>query len=275
MTQALEALTHDLLAIGFTEYEARVYLALLRKHPATGYQIGKQAGIPRSMVYEALGRLHTRGAVLKADEQGAALYRPLPPDVLLQRHDQQHQRQMERLSKGLSELYAARDETRLWAISGRGTVLSYAARMIQEAASELWLVLTDRNLDELREAIGQADARGVRISTLLTGSEALAHGRVVYHPPLESELQELTDALVVVVDRNEALIGSGAEEITATVTNNRDLVLIARQFVWMELFTQRIYARLDGDLLARLDPEDRAIFESFPGAPPPAGTPDG
>jgi hypothetical protein len=50
-------LLNDLNAIGFTEYEAKVYLALLKEHPSTGYQISKMAGIPRSMVYEALGRL--------------------------------------------------------------------------------------------------------------------------------------------------------------------------------------------------------------------------
>ncbi|MCZ7670869.1 MAG: helix-turn-helix domain-containing protein [Chloroflexi bacterium] len=47
--------------IGFTEYEAKVYLALLREHPATGYQLSKESGVPRSMVYEALKRLHNRG----------------------------------------------------------------------------------------------------------------------------------------------------------------------------------------------------------------------
>jgi len=36
---------------------------------------------------------------------------------------------------------------------------------------------------------------------------------------------------------------------------------IARQFVWMELFTQRISTRLGAELLDRLDPEDRKIFE--------------
>jgi hypothetical protein len=40
-------------------------------------------------------------------------------------------------------------------------------------------------------------------------------------------------------------------------------VLIARQFVWMELFAQRIYGQLGGTLLARLAPEDRQIFESL------------
>ena len=40
-------------------------------------------------------------------------------------------------------------------------------------------------------------------------------------------------------------------------------MLRARQFVWMELFAQRVYTRLGADLLARLDPEDRRVFEEF------------
>jgi Cd2+/Zn2+-exporting ATPase len=85
---------------------------------------------------------------------------------------------------------------------------------------------------------------------------------VARHPPLESQLQGLTGMLVVVVDRDEALIASTDADMFATITSNRNLVLIARQFVWMELFTQRISARLGADLLARLDPEDRKIFDA-------------
>ena len=52
--------------------------------------------------------------------------------------------------------------------------------------------------------------------------------------------------------------------MNATITNNRNLVLIARQFVWMELFTQRIYAQIGPDLLPRLDPQSRQVFENLP-----------
>ncbi|MEP6988157.1 MAG: helix-turn-helix domain-containing protein [Chloroflexota bacterium] len=66
----------SLTQIGFTEYEATVYLALLRENPATGYQISKTSGVPRAMVYDALSRLHTRGAVLETVENRVTLYRP-------------------------------------------------------------------------------------------------------------------------------------------------------------------------------------------------------
>jgi sugar-specific transcriptional regulator TrmB len=256
-------LLEDLMAIGFTEYEAKVYLALLHENPATGYQLGKSAGIPRSMVYEALGRLHVRGAILKSEEQRTTLYRPLPPDVLLNRYEHEHQHLLRSLREGLQVLYTAPDEDRLWSINGRGPVLSYVTRMIQEAQAELLLVLADPELDALRQSIVEACDRGVIVSTLLTGQGVLNCGRVARHPPLESQLQELADILVAVVDNREALVASTGPEVTATITNNRHLVLITRQFVWMELFTQRIYTRLGSELLARLDIEDRRIFENF------------
>ena len=255
----------DLTKIGFTEYEAKVYLALLREYPATGYQLSKESGVPRSMVYEALKRLHGRGAALETVEDRATLYRPLPPQILLDRHQEEHERLLQDLEQGLNALYTSVADNRVWAISGRTAVLAYAAKLIREAQTELFLVLTDEDLAALRLDIIAAAERGLEINTLLTGSGALNCGRVAYHPPLESELQGLTATLLVQTDEVEVLIASAAphHETTATITRNQDLVLIARQFVWMEMFTQRIYAQLGADLLTRLDPEDREIFASL------------
>jgi Cd2+/Zn2+-exporting ATPase len=250
-------------AIGFTEYEAKTYLALLRDYPATGYQISKQAGVPRSMVYEALGRLHGRGAVLEAPEGRASLYRPLAPDLLLDQHAQEHQRLIAQLREGLAERYVRRSEDRVWSISRRRSVLSYATQMIRLAEAELYLVLDDGDLEILRGEILSAGKRGAEINALLTGEAEPTCGQVARHAPLESELQELTDTLMVVADGQEVLIARTDMDTKATITRNANLVLIARQFIWMELFAQRIHARLGADLLAQLDPKDRAIFESL------------
>ncbi|MBS1254074.1 MAG: hypothetical protein MAG451_03130 [Anaerolineales bacterium] len=257
------SLLEDLTDIGFTEYEAKVYLALLRENPATGYHLSKEAGIPRSMVYEALGRLDVRGAVLKSAEDKATLYRPLPPDALLDRYRQEHRRLMHNLRSGLRQLYVAQDEDLLWTTTGREAVLAYAGQMIRGTESELMLVLADPDLESLREGVVAAADRDVTVSALLTGEGELSCAQAARHPPMESELHELTDSLVIVADGREALIGSTDLEMTATITRNRNLVLIAHQFVWMELFAQRIFARLGPDLLERLDPEDRRVFEGF------------
>jgi sugar-specific transcriptional regulator TrmB len=252
-----------LVATGFTEYEAKTYLALLREYPATGYHISKKSGVPRSMVYEALGRLHARGAVLETSDGRATQYRPLPPDVLLDQHEEEQRRLMSELREGLQKLYTAQDDDRIWSISRRRSVLSYAAQMVQQAQNEVYLVLTDPDLEALYQHIREACDRGVNVSSLLTGDAELDCGRMARHAPLESELQELTGTMMVVVDGREVLIARSDTETTATITRNPNLVLIARQFVWMELFAQRIYSRLGPDLLTHLDSEDRQIFESL------------
>jgi Cd2+/Zn2+-exporting ATPase len=194
----------------------------------------------------------------------------VPPDVLLDRYEQEHLDLLKNLREDLHKLYNTQDEDRLWSISGRNSILSYAAQMIQAAETEVMLVLTDPDLAALRAEIEQVCGNGIKVHALLTGNDSLecgqVSGQVAHHPPLESELQELNRMLLVSVDGKEVLIASTNPDLstngtaTATITSNRNLVLIARQFVWMELFTQRIYQQVGPDLLARLEPRDRQIL---------------
>ena len=262
-------LQKQLMQIGFTEYEAKVYLAMLSAYPATGYQLSKESGVPRSMVYEALKRLHGKGAALETIEGRATLYRPLPPEALLTKHAQDISRLIGGLRTELKLLYESKMDNRVWTIRGETAVSTYAAKLINEAQTELYLVLTDDALITLKPEISAAHERGADLNVLLTGDAPLDFGHVAYHPPLESELQDLTNTIIVVSDNNEVLIGSTKTrgKMLATVTRNADLVMVARQFVWMEMFTQRIYSQIGSELLARLAPEDRQIFESLTKSP--------
>jgi Cd2+/Zn2+-exporting ATPase len=259
-------LLDNLLSIGFTEYEAKVYLALLSDYPATGYQISKKAGIPRSMVYEALGRLDIRGAVLKTIDERATLFRPVPPDTLLDRYEHEHQARLQHLRSDLRKRYSQQDEDRLWTINGRSAAMTYILQMLQNAQGEVLAVLGDAELAELNSEIRTACQRGVKIFALLTGREAPVSLEIegqscpqyVHHPPLESELQQLTHLLVVVADSRECLICStdpAQKEISATITRNANLGAIVRQFIWMELFAQTAARNLGPDWLVRLAPE--------------------
>ena len=258
-----QSFVNDLMALGFTEYEAKVYIALLGSYPNTGYQLSKQAGIPRSMVYEALGRLSGRGAVLETGDDRATYYRPVPPEVLLDRYEQEQERRISSLRKHLRSLFVPKKGERLWTIRGENTIMSYAGQMIRKAEEEILLVLADEHVTTLSPVIQEAHEKNLIVGALLTGEGDLEFGEVARHPPLESELQELTGMLVVVIDQEEALIASAEGESSATITNNRHLAIIARQFVWMELFAQRIYRQIGSDLMNNLRPEDQQILQLF------------
>jgi sugar-specific transcriptional regulator TrmB len=253
-------LLEQLGALGLTEYEAKVYLALLSENPATGYQISKGSGVPRSMVYEALGRLEARGAALKSEDEKATLYRPVSPAVLLDRYEREARERAAGLRTELIPLYNQQESGRLWNFSGRREALASAGELIDGAERELMLVMTDADVEALRPRLQAAHERGVAIGAMLTGSAPFAIGQVVRHPKRETELHRMDETLIVVRDEREFLIASGHLVTAATMTTNANMVLIARQFIWMELFAQRIFARLGPDLLERLAPEDRQVL---------------
>ncbi|MBP1467796.1 TrmB family transcriptional regulator [Candidatus Chloroploca sp. M-50] len=253
-------LLDQLAALGLTEYESKVYLALLSENPATGYQISKRSGVPRSMVYEALGRLEARGAALKSEEEKATLYRPVSPALLLDRYEREARERAANLRTELLPLYHQEKTGRLWNFSGRNEALAYAGDLIDRAKRELMLVFTDADIEALRHRLEEAHARGVALGVILTGDISFELGQVVRHPKRETELHRMEETLIVVADECEFLIASGHMVTSATVTTNPNMVLIARQFIWMELFAQRIFARLGPELLELLSPEDRQVL---------------
>ena len=56
-------LIDKLKEIGFNTYEAKVYVALLKKYPATGYEVSKLANIPQSRTYDTLKVLEEKNVV--------------------------------------------------------------------------------------------------------------------------------------------------------------------------------------------------------------------
>jgi sugar-specific transcriptional regulator TrmB len=75
-------LTALLQQLGFSEYEARAYLALLQRNPLNGYELAKLSGLPRANVYAALQKLEERGAVVRLDIPSRARYAPVAPTEL-------------------------------------------------------------------------------------------------------------------------------------------------------------------------------------------------
>ncbi len=250
-----------LTALGMTEYEAKVYVALLPEYPVTGYQVAKRAGVPRSMVYEALSRLENRGAVLKTREENASYYRPVDPSVILDRYAENTRSRVEELKGALGPLFTHNDDGRVWNFTGHAEAVHHCRGMFGEAKKEIMVVLNDDDLAALAGDLRAAHARGVSLGVMLTGDADFDCGEIIHHPKHETELHQLGGAILAVVDERECLIAGPGETALATVTSNTNLVLITRQFIWMELFSQRIFSRLGDDLLSRLDDEDRALLQ--------------
>lgn len=246
-----------LARLGFSEYEAKTYLALLRDNPATGYQISKEAGIPRSMVYEALGRLANRGAIMSLPSGDTTRYAPVPVSTLLDSLRHSYEDALDAAHSVLVREEKATPREQVWNIEGRAAVLARAREMIREAERELLVSIDDRTLVDLIPCLHEAHGRGVRVRLLLSGEAEIDFGDIIRHPQTESALQQLGGSLVLVADGSQCLIGGTVGEETCIWTGNRHVVFIARQYIWQEVFTQKVSSRLGKEVHTLLSPDER------------------
>src|SRR5437667_12781488 len=99
-----------LALLGLTEYEGKVYRALLAEHPATAYRLGKLSGVPLSRVYEIANRLVKKGAAI-CESGEPARYAPIPPQSLVSVARSRTDRILTNLQTELESLYAGGDST--------------------------------------------------------------------------------------------------------------------------------------------------------------------
>jgi len=72
-TLALTAIVERLQHLGMSGYEAKAYVALVASGvPINGYEVAKKSGVPRSTVYEPLGKLAARGAAFEGKASATA-----------------------------------------------------------------------------------------------------------------------------------------------------------------------------------------------------------
>ena len=55
-TMVVNNIIQQIMTLGFTEYEARAYVSLIKIQPATAYELSRESGIPSSKIYEIIAR---------------------------------------------------------------------------------------------------------------------------------------------------------------------------------------------------------------------------
>lgn len=76
----MEAIFTELQKLGFSPYECKAYVGLLKNSPVTGYEVSKRTGVPRSMIYEVLGKLLDKGAIYVVPSEPVK-YSPIPAKI--------------------------------------------------------------------------------------------------------------------------------------------------------------------------------------------------
>jgi len=252
-----------LVQIGFSEYEAKAYVALLRESPVTGYQLAKTSGVPRSMIYEVLGKLTTRGAAMTLRKEGSTQYAPVPADEFLAQLQHEQDALIGALEEELAGLGVASDLDYVWNIDGHENIMAKAREMIDRARQRIYLSLLPATYPALRDVLRRAIGRGVRVVVYSTGELELPGGHVIANP-MPDEVHERVEGLwlVLVVDAEEVLVGELLTEnqARASWTGSPLFVFIAEHHLRTDLYLPRVLSLLGEQALSLIHEEDRELF---------------
>ena len=156
--------------LGFTDYEARIYVQLLKASPATAYEVAKAASVPRANTYAALEALAQRGAVLPVNEEPLR-YIAAPPKTLFEGISRQTRTLCSDLSDRLSTVAPEASDNHVWTVFGDAAVQDRIELMIAESHHSIWIKAADEVIRRHKESLRKAAKRGVALMIVLFGAE--------------------------------------------------------------------------------------------------------
>ena len=131
----MDTIVEKLKEFGFNSYEAKVYIALLKKYPSTGYEVSQNADIPQSRAYDALKSLESESIVYSTKEKPQR-YSPISPRELTQRFKRRVNSSIDFLEKKLPNVKEDYNEP-IHSINGAETILDKIKEVIKNTKETL------------------------------------------------------------------------------------------------------------------------------------------
>lgn len=127
-------LINQLKQLGYTEYEAKAYIALVQNNHVTAYQVSKNSGIPRARIYGILDLLVDKGLVMKEETPEITTYTAIAVSVFLQKVEKHWHSSFISMSNHLESLEQQEPvvDNKVLSIKDRETILAYCQLMLKK-----------------------------------------------------------------------------------------------------------------------------------------------
>lgn len=264
MTMITPALVKALKVLGLSEYQAKVYAALVLLDQAQAKEVIELLGISKPSVYESLESLDDLGLAVRISAK-PAVFQAISPEIAVRILMDAHTRAG---ASALTELQTLRQQTvsgrrpgRLWAMYGKENLEYKIDEMLREAKESVFAVISDRYFDLFKQLAGRGlfvwlvvisedPGIGEDLSTLFCGDreKVMVTSPAVLLRPLmaDPDLAGMTDEfrfsnqLDLIVDDVEVLSVPPIETelLTGLGSQNRTVVLLTKNrnmMIWQML----------------------------------------
>jgi HTH-type transcriptional regulator, sugar sensing transcriptional regulator len=249
--------------LGFTDYEARIYIQLLKASPATAYEVAKAAGVPRANTYAALEALAQRGAVLPVNEEPLR-YVAASPKTMLEGISRQTRALCSDLSDRLLAVAPANSDDHVWMTHGEMAVQEKIEAMIAESQHSIWIKAADDVIRRHKAALQKAAARGVALMIVLFGKDADEFRfnkdcRVFIHESDGTRMGTADNLFTIAVDQKRMLTANMEGEVMAAHTGCPPIVTMALSLIRHDLYMAEIFGRFGAQIEKAFGPYLRDI----------------
>ena len=224
-----------LIRLGFSQYEAQAYTALVGQQPMNGSEVSKRAGMPPSKVYETLARLEAKGAVL-VNFSEPVRYSAVPHGDVLASLRARFGADLDLVTAALDQLPPADEPGLVWSLRDKDAIGRAFIRVIAGARASIFAGIWDEELDQLGPHLEAASRRGIETHVAIYGKRTLTGpwtydlGKCGASARLRLSGRRLA---VVVADDSDTAVAEFGDRTPdeAVLTTNRVTSLLAVEYV--------------------------------------------
>lgn len=243
--QTMNNLIEKLKEFGFNSYEAKVYLALLKKYPATGYEISQIANIPQARAYDALKSLEAESIVFSTTEKPQK-YNPIAPKELTKRFKRKINSTIDYLEKKLPDVKENYNEP-IHSISGYDSIIKKVKEVIASSKNSIYLEIWAEDFKQIENIVTEAYDRGVEVKITGYGNFDYVFGLVYKHAGApEIEHQTGSRMLYLLADNEESVFGRIEKQVVWT--QNKDIAFLMKEFIVHDMYLLDVYQRFPEQL---------------------------
>jgi len=231
--------------LGFSEYEAKAYMALVHESPLTAYELSKNSGIPSSKIYEVLRKLEFRHMIQSIHGERSKIFVPVPPDEFVQNFKSTIEDNLHAVRTELTAVKAGLDTSYTWHIKNYETLIHKTKRMIGTARENLLILLWKEEMGELLESLTDAMQRGVKIAAVHYGFTDVPINQLYMHP-VEDTIYATRGfrGFSLVADLKEAVNGKINDIGTDAVWSmNEGFVTMAEDYIRHDIYFMKTLQR--------------------------------
>jgi sugar-specific transcriptional regulator TrmB len=262
-TKTVTKYSKELQELGFTDYEAKIYISLLQSSPVTAYEISKNNALPRPNVYSALDSLEKKQAVQRVSLDPVRFV-PVSPATLFSRISKAVQDRCLALEVGLEKLQPEEKTHYVWNIDNSDEARLKISQLILEAKSHIWIKAHFEELLPHLEELKLASKRGVSLLFILFGDSNqikqfnFSKNCSVFPHEGDGTVVGLGRYLITLsIDFKEALIVN-MKENTGAFTQSQPIVNLADSLIRHEIYLAEIFKHFSALLEEKFNP---GLFE--------------